>query len=1026
MQCMKTRARLFPVVEILEDRIAPATHEWTGGGANNLWSNAANWTNGSPATDASGNIDLVFHTNLTNAAQLVMQNDINNLLVDSMTFDANAGTGATGGTSANGYTINGNLIFINATAAGQDPFGIDVGPGVADATNGITETFNTPLTLFGFDATFRTQQNGSRLTFHGDIDLALKTLTINNAGINSSAIQSVVFDGDFLGNGNLIKTGGGTLQLSGDNTVVDTTLNNGVVVATSNLALGGSAGTITVNDPGQILLRNGVTIQKTTLNLNSNQLGGGLGADGNTTNTFRGAMVLMAGSGGVALGAGVGAANASTRLIIDGVISGATSTLSLNGAGVIEFTKDNTYTGLTNHNGNNGFGALQIDSPGGLGASGAGNGTQLNRNGAGPTGSALWLNFDGTTNETVQFAGSGVGGLGAIRALGDSAPVITGNITLIAGAPWHIGVDSGSLTLTGAIDSQGANRGLTKIGAGRLTIGGTAANTYVGGTVVNAGLLSVKNTSATPLGSAASSVTVNGGTTLRLESGVNAANSVLLNAGGTLIGTGAIGSLVSDDATVSPGGTIATGNVTLDANSTFVADINGAGSGLHDQLSVNGTVDLAGARLSLAGGFLATPGTVVTLIDNDGAEAVTGKFAGLDEGARIGLGGQVFTLSYAGGTNANDVVLIAVPAISDFAIAANGLSATYTDVDGDKVTVKITKGALTASDFTLGFAADNRQQLQLLTLDAADAGTNLSITAKRTKAGGDGFVNVGFINATGVALGTVTISGDLGRINAAAIKSLTVKSFGALGTTTQAAGGSLTSNFSDILSKLTVKSSIRDATLIGTTSIGTVKIGGSFIGGRISAGADLGAVSVRGDIVGTAASPVIISAFGLATAPTTGPDTAIKSLTVTGGVEFLRVLAGYDTALAAKNADASIGAISVGKDWRSSTVLAGVVAGTDTFVGTADDKKLTGGTRDAAALFSTIASVTIKGQALGTTTNGDTFGIVAEQITKAKVGKVVLTLDPGERDAADAFALGSTGPGATGLPSDFFLREVTL
>src|SRR5688572_27306761 len=91
-----TMARIRPRLEVLEDRLAPAVHEWTGQGANNLWSNASNWTNGSPAADVSGDIDLVFHSNLTNAANLVTQNDIANLIVDSITFDANAGTGATG------------------------------------------------------------------------------------------------------------------------------------------------------------------------------------------------------------------------------------------------------------------------------------------------------------------------------------------------------------------------------------------------------------------------------------------------------------------------------------------------------------------------------------------------------------------------------------------------------------------------------------------------------------------------------------------------------------------------------------------------------------------------------------------------------------------------------------------------------------------------------------------------------------------------------------------------------------------
>lgn len=1014
-------------IEILEARIAPAVHTWTGAGTDNLWSNAANWTGGSPATDASGDIDLVFPTNAT---QLVVQNDIASLVVDSITFSA------AGGTSANGYTINGNTFTVNTGAAGQNPFGINVVAGVADATSGITQIFNAGITLSTTDATFRTAENGSRLTFNGNINLGGRTLTFDTAGSNNPNTQSIVIAGD-ISNGNLLKTGGGTLHLSGDNSYANTTVNQGSVLAKSDTALGASAGTITLNDPAQIVLRDGVTVSKATLNLNSNQLNA-FSADGNTTNTFRGSVVLMAGAGGVAFGAGVGAADANTRLIIDGVISGATSTLSLNGAGVIQFTQNNTYTGLTNHNGNNGFGALQIDSPGGLGAGGAGNGVQLNRNGAGPTGSALWLNFSGTLDdaggvgETINFAGSGVGGLGAIRVLGDNQVVLSGNITHIAGAPWVVGMDStaASLTTTGVIDSQGANRALTKVGDGTLIIGGSAANTYMGGTFINDGVLSVQNGSATPLGAAAGTVTVNNAGTLRLEAGVTIPNAVLLNAGGTLEGRGTITAAVtSTGGTVSPGasaGSLLVNGITFDAATTFLADIGGPVPGaLHDQLAVNGTVTLGGAALALSGGFAATPGTAITLINNDGADAVTGTFAGLPQGAQVAVGGQVFTISYTGGTG-NDVVLTAVTLLSDFALAANGLSATYTEKDGDLVTVKINKGALTAGDFTFSFSGDNRQQLQRLVLDAADAGANLTITAKRTAAGGDGFANIGYVSATGVDLGTVKIDGDLGRIDAGVVKSLTVQSLGALGVTSQAAGGTLVSNFTGSLGRLTVKASIHDATLLGTASIGPVKVNGSFLGGRLSAGADLGAVNVRGDIIGTDAEPVIISAFGKATAPTAGKDLAIKSLKVGGGVDWLRVLAGYDLAFAGLNADASTGAISVGADWRASTVLVGVSAGADGFDGTADDAKfLGGGVRDTAEIFSTIASLTIRGQSFGSTAAGDTFGIVAEQITKAKIGKAVLKFDKGARDAVDAFALSSTGPGATGSSSDFLLREVT-
>jgi len=668
---MKMPLRLSPVVEILESRIAPAVHEWTGLGADNLWSNDANWTNGSPATDGSGDIDLVFHTNLNDPAQLVMQNDIAGLVVDSITFDANAGMNAAGGLSATGYTFNGNAITISTGAAGQDPFGINVAAGVANTTSGITETFNTPITLLTDNATFRIQDFRGRLTFHGDIDLGGRTLTFDNTtgGGGNSSIQGFLIDG-IISNGNLVKVGSGTLQLSGNNSFTNFTTNGGYTLATTNTALGATAGIITTNDPGQIELRNGITVEKTTFNLNSNNLGGGLGASGNTTNTFRGNMVLFAGAGGVALGAGISDAETNTRLIIDGVISGATSTLSLNGAGVIEFTKDNTYTGVTNHNGNLGYGALQINTPGGLGAGGALNYIQLNRNGAGPTGSSLWLNFDGTLGsggigENIQLSGSGVGGLGAIRVLGNHDVTISGSIAFtFAGAagPWTIGVDGvdGSLTTTGVIESQGSNRGLTKTGLGSLIIGGSSNNTYVGATVINGGTVSVQNNSASPLGLNTATVTVNNGGTLRIEAGSTVPNPVQLNAGAILAGDGNAGAVTSTGGIVSPGsnpGRLTVSTISLNAASSFLVDINGATPATqHDQLRVTGTVALGGV-LTLAGDFAATPGTEIVLIDNVGGSAVNGIFEGLPEGSFVGGGAVPYRISYVGG-DGNDVTLV--------------------------------------------------------------------------------------------------------------------------------------------------------------------------------------------------------------------------------------------------------------------------------------------------------------------------------------------------------------------------------
>jgi hypothetical protein len=138
---------------------------------------------------------------------------------------------------------------------------------------------------------------------------------------------------------------------------------------------------------------------------------------------------------------------------------------------------------------------------------------------------------------------------------------------------------------------------------------------------------------------------------------------------------------------------------------------------------------------------------------------------------------------------------------------------TFTDVDGDLVKVKSSKGTLEGKlSFTEMGAG---QQLNLINLtDPAFQGANLVIKVKKG-ATGDGFANIGFIDATGVNLGKVIIPGDLGGIDAGdgntatpAIKKLNVKSMGAFGTATQASdgggdGGDPTPDFTGVVQILT-------------------------------------------------------------------------------------------------------------------------------------------------------------------------------------------------------------------------------
>jgi hypothetical protein len=100
------------------------------------------------------------------------------------------------------------------------------------------------------------------------------------------------------------------------------------------------------------------------------------------------------------------------------------------------------------------------------------------------------------------------------------------------------------------------------------------------------------------------------------------------------------------------------------------------------------------------------------------------------------------------------------------AVLVNPTTVTYQDVDGDTVTVHVSKGSLTQANFTFNspFSFNAPQQLQLIDLRSAQfQGANLSVTAVRSVQGGDGFVNVGEIDATGVDLGAVSVHGDLGK-----------------------------------------------------------------------------------------------------------------------------------------------------------------------------------------------------------------------------------------------------------------------
>jgi outer membrane autotransporter protein len=165
---------------------------------------------------------------------------------------------------------------------------------------------------------------------------------------------------------------------------------------------------------------------------------------------------------------------------------------------------------------------------------------------------------------------------------------------------------------------------LTKTGAGTLVL--TNDNTYTGDTVVKAGKLVVN--------------------------GSIQSNVFLM--GGTLGGSGQIGTLMLIDGTLAPGNSIGTmtvnGDFSLGSGTVYEVEVNAAGKS--DQVVVMGTVSLAGALSVLAENGTYAPSTKYTIIDNDKSDAVTGSFSSL----KTNFAFLDPSVVYNGG-DGNDVVL---------------------------------------------------------------------------------------------------------------------------------------------------------------------------------------------------------------------------------------------------------------------------------------------------------------------------------------------------------------------------------
>ena len=378
-------------------------------------------------------------------------------------------------------------------------------------------------------------------------------------------------------------------------------------------------------------------------------------------------------------------------------------------------------------------------------------------------------------------------------------------------------------------------------------------------------------------------------------------------------------------------------------------------------------------------------------------------------------------------------------------ISGDGKTAHFIDTDGDRVTVKTTRGTFDASNFAIyalpDSAARGGQFSGLDLSDAEFAGADISITAKHARHGGNGMVNLGFLDATGIDLGRVRIDGDLGRIEAgdadpatAGIGSLSVKSMGAFGQATQFdIARDVTSRVVGSIDRTTIAKDVRGVT-IETGGFGMVNIGGSIEEATISAGGSIRELIVGGNIKhSNIFSDGSIGSIGAGRAP--GTFNLEGGVAVKGSIVGSRVSAGHDLSrvsigghllqsvvdangdvspvdlLAAQTIgeiavkgrvessyfqaggtgapDVQVGRISVGGSW----VASGIYVGN----GSANESTLVGGIP---AIIASIASISIKGRVSATIAGTYFF---AEQILAFKSNGVSLPLTAGR----DVFQIGT-------------------
>lgn len=555
------------VVMMLGRLNAQTTYTWTGAGANNNWTTAANWGGTAPSSSTSSYVVFAGTTrlspNLTSART-----------VGAVTFASTAGAFTIGSTG--GYTLT-------------------IGSGGITDNSSNTETISAALAL---SAAQTWTVNAGTLAVTGTVSTGYNNLTITGSG--NTTISGAISGGS---SGNtLTKSGSGTLTLSGDNSSMGhlLSLTGGDLILTNSNALGSSTWGNVISG-GSLHLQNNITVTEGSFSIAGTGTGSGAIVNDSGANTLA-ATLNLTGDTTIASTAGT--------LTLSGTVNTNSSALTLTGAGNITVNAQVSGSGdlTTAGSGTTTFqqaiytsGDVTLGGTGTIAVNSAiGNASSLTVSNSGTTTVSGAVSVNGALTVSgsgdTTFASTTSAGAVSVTGSGDTTFASTLNASSVA-----LG-GTGNITVSGDINSNGAVA---------VTNSNSAATVALAGSI-NAGSNTVTIDSAATVNVTGSQINTSGGLVVS-GTGTVSVSSTLNLSGSSLTVSGAV------DATFT-GTQINVGAITISSagDTTFDTDINASSL----TLAGAGTTTLTGDGNNYISSVTVTSGELV--LDKDSGYAVSG------------------------------------------------------------------------------------------------------------------------------------------------------------------------------------------------------------------------------------------------------------------------------------------------------------------------------------------------------------------------------------------------------------------